>query len=163
MTRANLKVRKSGRLPCGPPSDASVDERLQSAMDQIEDEINSSQGVYSLTGRGPSIQMVLWRAGFSKSFLEKKGLDKSRDDIQSVRKERILRWKRNIPLSSQLSASVCNLDTEGKVLGPEIDEYRQSLHDAELELVEAKIEIEELKATNARLQNEMKELSSQRS
>lgn len=153
MTRASLKVRKNGRLPCGPPSDASVDERLQSAMDRIEEEISTSRGVYSLTGRGPSVQMVLWRAGFSKSFLEKKGKNEIRDKMQSERKDRILRWKRAILSSTLLPDTVGNLDAESKVSAPEIEEYRQSLHDAELELVEAKIEIEELKAAIARLQN----------
>jgi chromosome segregation ATPase len=135
-----------------------VDERLQVAMDRIKEEINASHGVYSLTGRGPSIQMVLWRAGFSKSFLEKKGQDVKRDKIQTERKDRIRRWKRFILSSSQLADTVATLESEVKAAAPETDEYRQSLHDTELELVEAHIEIQELRAEMAKLQSEIKEL-----
>ncbi|WP_162246952.1 hypothetical protein [Rhizobium sp. Root1220] len=131
-------------------------------MELIEKEIDSDNGVFSLTGRGPTVQMVLWRAGFSPSFLEKKGKDKRRDQLQADRKNLIEKWMRRItlthaPLMRDIEKRADDRDsTNDEVL----EAYRQAYHDAELDLLEAQIEIEELKATVVELRQKLKTLES---
>ncbi|MEY9099182.1 hypothetical protein ABIA24_002091 [Sinorhizobium fredii] len=133
-------------------------------MERIEEEISSEKGIFSLTGRGPTVQMVLWRAGFSPSFLEKKGKNERRDQLQAERKKLIETWKRRItlthaPLLRDVEEQAASRDTAGSEI---IDAYRQACHDTELELLEAQIENEELKAKVAELRHKLKMLEGSR-
>ena len=93
--------------------------------------------------------MVLWRAGFSPAFLEAKRVSEERDRKQAERKDKIHRW-----LASLLGTEAVDRgereqgSTTDNNTGPggELDDYKQYIHDLELELVEANAKIAELNA-----------------
>jgi ribosomal protein L29 len=120
-------------------------------MAEIAAEMAAGKMPYSPSGRGPNIQMVLWRAGLSPSFLETKGVDETRDKKQAERKAKILEWKRSLLGLKQphLNANDEERNASAQLRyfepsGGDVDEYRQYIHDLELELVEAQAKIAEL-------------------
>ena len=141
MRRPRYNLRQTGKLPPSAPLGLTVDERLEWAMATIDEEIVSSKGLYSPSGRGPTVQLVLWRAGFGPAFLEKKGRDARRDHIQGQRKEKIRIWLGKVVVQPS------QYPPEPSVLVNPTDferELRQTINDVELELVEAHARIESL-------------------
>jgi hypothetical protein len=143
MRRPKIKLRSSGRMPPSAPIGLSVDERLTWAMQSIDEEMASVNGVFSISDRGPTLQMVLWRAGLSRSFLERKKKDSSRDELQLERKNRIKAWLGK-PTNSPPITRVSTASTASDGLVEY--ELRQYIHEVELELVEANARIAELEA-----------------
>jgi hypothetical protein len=139
--------------PPRPPSNLDVDEKLDFVMREIAAEIAAGKKPFSPSGRGPNVQMVLWRAGFSPGFLEAKGVSKKRDSTQSDRKAKIQRW-----LASLYGAKAVGRNTDSDAAEPgsasgdstqsggDLEHYKQYIHDLELELVEANAKIAELTA-----------------
>lgn len=139
--------------PARPPSNLDVDEKLDFVMAEIEAELAAGKKPFSPSGRRPNVQMVLWRAGFSPAFLEAKRVSEERDRKQAERKDKIQRWLASIFDAESVDREADrNAREQGPIsdntIGPrgELDDYKQYIHDLELELVEANARIAELTA-----------------
>ncbi len=122
-------------------------------MAEIKAEVAAGKKPFSPSGRGPNLQMVLWRAGFSPAFLEAKRVSEERDRKQAERKDKIHRWLASLfgeeavdqRADSDARGQGSTSDNNGGS-GGELDEFKQYIHDLELELVEAHAKIAELSA-----------------
>ncbi|KQT95486.1 hypothetical protein [Rhizobium sp. Leaf453] len=118
------------------------EDRIKWALDSIERETSQNNGVYPFAKRKPGIQEVLRRSGFSPSYLERKGEDESRDAGQAKLKSYIFGELSKINNTPRvLPESQLNKD-----MGDQTYQLRQAILEAELELYEVRLQLEQLKS-----------------
>ncbi len=141
-SRANLDKKALVYVTVAPPT-LPPEDRIKWALDSIKKEISQNNGVYPFAKRKPGIQEVLRRSGFSPSYLERKGEDALRDASQAKLKSYVLDELSKInKIPRALPKLQLNTD-----MGNQTYQLRQAIVEAELELYEVRLQLEQLKSS----------------